>query len=93
MRAAQSSLAAGVGSPFPTPPAARADARRPFGDHPEGTSRQAATENGQRIDVDENLVLTILGVKVRRVVVVVEDPDHDVVEAADLRHAGSGRAR
>jgi hypothetical protein len=42
-----------------------------------------------RVDVDQNLALSVLGVKVGRVVIVVEDLDHNSVEAADLRHPGS----
>ena len=42
----------------------------PFGYHPKRTSRQVATEDSERADVDENLVLSALGVKVGRVVVV-----------------------
>src|SRR2546426_1719833 len=65
----------------------------PFCHHSQGASWETTTENGQRIDVDENLVLAVLGMEVGRVVVVVEDPDDDPVEAADLRHARrSGRA-
>ena len=72
----------------PTLPVVLADAVSPFGHHPERTSRQVATENSERVDIDENLVLSVLGVKVGRIVVVVEDPDHDSVEATDLRHPG-----
>ena len=55
--------------------------------HSQSASRETTTEDRQRIDVDENLVLAILGMEVGRVVVVVEDPDDDPVEATDLRHA------
>jgi len=65
----------------------------PFCRHSQGASWETAAENGQRIDVDENLVFAVLGMEVGRVVVIVEDPDDDPVEAADLRHARwSGRA-
>jgi hypothetical protein len=47
---------------------------------------EAATEDGERVDVDKNFVLSVLGVTVGRIVVVEEDPDHDPVEPTDLRH-------
>lgn len=61
----------------------------PFCHHSQGAGWQATAENGQGVDVDENLVIAVLGMEVGRVVVVVEDPDDDPVEAADLRHARS----
>src|SRR5712691_4296243 len=59
----------------------------PFRHHSQGASRETATQDGQRGEADENLVLTILGMEVGRVVVVVEDLDDDAVETGDLRHA------
>ena len=65
----------------------------PFCHHSQRASREATTEDGQRTDVDENLVFAVLGMEVGRVVVVVEDLDDDAVEATDLRRARwSGRA-
>src|SRR3989338_3659065 len=64
----------------------------PLRHHSQGATRQTAAEDGQRTDVDENLVLAVLGMEVGRVVVVVEDPDDDPVEATDLRNdRASGR--
>jgi hypothetical protein len=37
----------------------------------------------KRCDADKNLAVAVLGMEVRRVVVVVEDPDDDSVKAAD----------
>lgn len=62
--------------------------RGPFGQHPERAGRQPATDDGERADVDQDLLLAVLRVQVRRVMVVVEDLDHDAIEATDFRHSG-----
>lgn len=67
--------------------------RSPFCHHPQSATRKSTAENGQGIDVNEYLVFTVLGVEVRRIVIVVEDLDDDPVKAADLRHPRrSGKA-
>jgi len=38
--------------------------------------------------LSRTLVLTVLGVKVRRIVIVVEDANDDSVESTDFRHPG-----
>ena len=43
----------------------------PFRHESESASRETATENGQRTDANEDLMLAVLGVEVGRVVVVV----------------------
>ena len=70
----------------PKPAAIPADAVMPIPPRARGTGGKAATENGKRVDVHQGLVFAVLGMKVWRVVIVVEDLDHDAVEPTDLRH-------
>ena len=48
---------------------------------------KTAAEDGQRVDLDQNLLLSLDSMEVRRVVFAVEDTNDDAVESAKLRHA------
>ncbi len=60
------------------------------------TRRQVAGEDGQVANIDQRKIAAVLGMEVRRIVIVEEHLDDDAEEPADLRHgwvraAGRGR--
>ena len=58
----------------------------PLGHHALGSWGQQALRDSELVDFHDGLAVAVLDVEVRRPVVPVEHPDHDPVEAADLRH-------
>jgi hypothetical protein len=60
--------------------------RRPFHHQSRGARSELSRDHSERLNVDDYLVATMFRVKMRRLMVIVEHPDHDAVEATDFRH-------
>jgi hypothetical protein len=60
--------------------------RRPFEYHRRSTIREGALENRDRLDSDLSFAPGIIGMDMRRIVVVEIHSNHDAKEAADLGH-------
>ena len=68
----------------------------PFHHQTNSSRGQPACEDGQVVDIDQCFVLAVIGVKMRRAVVVKKHLDHDTEKSANFRHqrarvSGSGK--
>ncbi len=60
--------------------------RGPLHDEAQRARWQLAGHYGKRIDENDDFLAGIVGVKVRRIMIIVVDPDDNAVKAADFRH-------
>ena len=71
---------------LPAAPKLIAMERGPFKHECQGPTWELATVDFQRFDENQRLRARVLGMKVRRLMIIIEHLDHDAKKPADLRH-------